>query len=197
MTSSFEIVTSADGTPIAFERAGDGAPVILVGSAFDDRTTVAGLAATLSPDFTAIAYDRRGRGDSGPGAVYSVEREVEDLAALIEHGGGPAAVFGHSSGAALVLEAAACGVAMSAIAVYEAPYVVDDSRPKPAADIFDRVRSLLADGNRDDAVELFLVEAAAGAGPPCPAPAGHPARATHRIRQVTTFSGSAGRPGAA
>ncbi|MEV6906802.1 alpha/beta hydrolase [Amycolatopsis sp. NPDC051071] len=161
MTTSLATVTSADGTPIAFERTGDGTPVILVGGAFNDRTTVAGLAATLSPDFTAIAYDRRGRGDSGPGAVYSVEREVEDLAALIDHVGGSAAVFGHSSGAVLALEAAARGVAMTSLAVYEPPYVVDDSRPKPAADLFDRVRALIADGNRDDAAELFLVEAAA------------------------------------
>src|SRR5690349_9339311 len=123
MTTSFETVTSADGTPIAFDRTGDGTPVILVGGAFNDRTTVAGLAATLSPDFTAIAYDRRGRGDSGPGAVYSVEREVEDLAALIDHVGGSAAVFGHSSGAVLALEAAARGVAMTSLAVYEPPYV--------------------------------------------------------------------------
>ncbi|WP_037303255.1 alpha/beta fold hydrolase [Amycolatopsis orientalis] len=161
MTTSFETVTSADGTPIAFERTGEGTPVILVGGAFNDRTTVAGLAATLATDFTAIAYDRRGRGDSGAGAVYSVEREVEDLAALIDHVGGAAAVFGHSSGAVLALEAAARGVAMTSLAVYEPPYVVDDSRPKPAADIFDRVRALIADGNRDDAAELFLVEAAA------------------------------------
>nr|WP_235096996.1 alpha/beta fold hydrolase [Amycolatopsis decaplanina] len=161
MTTSFETVTSADGTPIAFDRAGEGAPVILVGGAFNDRTTLAGLAATLAPDFTAIAYDRRGRGDSGAGAVYSVEREVEDLAALVEHVGGSAAVFGHSSGAVLGLEAAARGVAMTSLAVYEPPYVVDDSRTRPAADLFDRVRALIADGDRDGAAELFLVEGTA------------------------------------
>lgn len=161
MTTSPETVNSADGTPIAFERTGEGPPVILAGGAFNDRTTVAGLAATLSPDFTAIAYDRRGRGDSGAGAVYSVEREVEDLAALIDHVGGSAAVFGHSSGAVLVLEAAARGVAMTSLAVYEPPYIVDDSRPRPGADLFDRVRALIADGNRDDAAELFLVEGTA------------------------------------
>ncbi|AGM07579.1 alpha/beta fold hydrolase [Amycolatopsis keratiniphila] len=161
MTTSFETVTSADGTPIAFERTGEGTPVILTGGAFNDRTTVAGLAATLAPEHTVIAYDRRGRGDSGAGAVYSVEREVEDLAALIEHVGGSAAVFGHSSGAVLGLEAAARGVAMTKLAVYEPPYVVDDSRERPEADLFDRVRALIADGDRDGAVELFLVEGTA------------------------------------
>jgi pimeloyl-ACP methyl ester carboxylesterase len=161
MTTTLETVTSADGTPIAFERTGGGAPVVLVGGAFNDRTTVAGLATALAPDFTAIAYDRRGRGDSGVGAVYSVEREVEDLAAIIDHVGGSAAVFGHSSGAVLALEAAVRGVPMTSLAVYEPPYIVDDSRPKPAADLFDRVRALIADGKRDDAAELFLTEAAA------------------------------------
>lgn len=161
MTTSFETVTSADGTPIAFDRTGAGTPVVLIGGAFNDRTTVAALAATLAPDFTVLAYDRRGRGDSGAGAVYSVEREVEDLAAVIDHVGGSAAVFGHSSGAVLGLEAAARGVAMTSLAVYEPPYVVDDSRPKPAADLFDRVRALIADGDRDTAVELFLVEGTA------------------------------------
>ncbi|KZB79853.1 alpha/beta fold hydrolase [Amycolatopsis regifaucium] len=161
MTTTLETVTSADGTLIAFERTGEGTPVILVGGAFNDRTTVAGLATTLAPDCTAIAYDRRGRGDSGAGAVYSVEREVEDLAAVIDHVGGSAAVFGHSSGAVLALEAAARGVPMTRLAVYEPPYIVDDSRPKPASDLFDRVRALIADGDRDDAAELFLTEAAA------------------------------------
>ncbi|WP_414942205.1 alpha/beta fold hydrolase [Amycolatopsis sp. cmx-11-51] len=161
MTTSFETVTSADGTSIALDRTGEGTPVVLVGGAFNDRTTVAGLAATLAPDFTVLVYDRRGRGGSGAGAVYSVEREVEDLAAVIDHVGGSAAVFGHSSGAVLGLEAAARGVTMTSLAVYEPPYVVDDSRPKPAADLFDRVRTLIADGDRGAAVELFLVEGTA------------------------------------
>ncbi len=166
MTTSPETVTSADGTTIAFERTGEGAPVILVGGAFNDRATVTGLAKALAPNFTAIAYDRRGRGDSGAGAVYSVELEVEDLAALIDETGGPAAVFGHSSGAVLALEAAARGVPMTRLAVYEPPFIVDDSRPRPGDDLFDRVRALIADGDRDAAAELFLVE---GSGAPAEA----------------------------
>ncbi|HEY3467056.1 MAG TPA: alpha/beta hydrolase, partial [Amycolatopsis sp.] len=103
-------VTSADGTTIFFEQRGTGAPVILVGGAFNDRTTVAALAGVLAPDFTTITYDRRGRGDSGDTAPYAVEREIEDLAALIAQVGGTASVFGHSSGAVLALEAAAAGI---------------------------------------------------------------------------------------
>src|SRR6266508_2492662 len=121
-------VTSADSTTIAYEQTGDGPPVILVGGAFNDRTRVAALAAELAPALTAICYDRRGRGDSGDAAGYAVEREIEDLAALVEHAGGEAAVFGHSSGAILALEAARQGVAMRKLVVYEPPYVMDDSR---------------------------------------------------------------------
>ncbi|MFI9590194.1 alpha/beta fold hydrolase [Nonomuraea sp. NPDC052265] len=109
MQSTLQTVISADGTRIAFESSGDGHPVILVGGAFNDRTTVAALAAALAPGFRAIAHDRRGRGGSGDAPAYAVEREIEDLAALIEHAGGPASLFGHSSRAVLALEAAAYG----------------------------------------------------------------------------------------
>ncbi|GGS64767.1 alpha/beta hydrolase [Planobispora rosea] len=175
MTTAFQTVTSADGTAIAFEAVGGGRPVILVGGAFNDRSTVSGLAAALAPDFTAIAYDRRGRGDSGDNsgassgvssdssgggiAGYAVEREVEDIAALIKHVGGSAAVFGHSSGAILAIEAARTGLPIDALAVYEPPYVVDDSRGRPGADLAERLQALIGQGRRDDAVELFLTEA--------------------------------------
>jgi pimeloyl-ACP methyl ester carboxylesterase len=154
-------VTSADSTTIAFEQTGDGPPVILVGGAFNDRTRVAALAAELAPALTAICYDRRGRGDSGDAAGYAVEREIEDLAALVEHAGGEAAVFGHSSGAILALEAARQGVAMRKLVVYEPPYVMDDSRPRPGADLADRLRALLGQDRRGDAAALFLTEGVA------------------------------------
>jgi pimeloyl-ACP methyl ester carboxylesterase len=154
-----ETVTSSDGTPIAFERTGDGPPVVLVGGAFNDRSTVAALAAALAPRFTAIAYDRRGRGDSGDAGGYTVEREIDDLAALIEHAGGSACVFGHSSGAVLALEAARRGVGIDRLAVYEPAYVVDGSRARPGADLLDRIRALIDEGRRDDAATLFLIEA--------------------------------------
>lgn len=152
-------VTSADGTTLFFEQRGSGAPVILVGGAFNDRTTVAGLAEVLAADFTTIAYDRRGRGDSGDSAEYAVEREIEDIAALIAQVGGSASVFGHSSGAILALEAAAAGLDITRVVAYEPPYTVADRTPS-ADDLVDRVRAALEAGDRDEAVRLFLVEGA-------------------------------------
>lgn len=158
--SDFETVRSADGTTIAFERRGDGPPVILIGGAFNDRTTVTGLAEALAPTYTAVVYDRRGRGDSGvvPPAAAPAAREVEDVAALIEAVGGSAYLFGHSSGAVLALEATR-QLAVPKVAVYEPPYLVDDSRPGPAPDYPDRLRALLTEGRRDEAVTLFQTEA--------------------------------------
>ncbi|SFW91589.1 alpha/beta fold hydrolase [Amycolatopsis australiensis] len=146
-------VTSADGTTIFFERRGSGAPVILVGGAFNDRTTVAGLAEVLAGDFTTITYDRRGRGSSGDAPSYAMEREIEDLAALISHAGGTASVFGHSSGAVLALEAAAAGLPIDRVVAYEPPYATDEH---PRADVLDEVRAQLAAGDRDGAVATFL-----------------------------------------
>jgi pimeloyl-ACP methyl ester carboxylesterase len=130
MNATFETVTSADGTPIAVERKGGGPPVILIGGAFNDRSAVAGLAAAQPPDFTAVTYDRRGRGDSGDSANYAVEREIEDLAAVIAQTGGTAGVFGHSSGAVLALEAAQRGVGIGKLAAYEPTYVIEGTRPR-------------------------------------------------------------------
>jgi pimeloyl-ACP methyl ester carboxylesterase len=157
-------VTSADGTRIAYERRGAGPALILIGGAFNDRSTVAALAGTLT-GLTTITYDRRGRGDSGhaPGDGFAVAREIEDLAALITRAGGSAHLFGHSSGAVLALEAAVAGLPVERLAVYEPPYVVDESRPRPAADLFDRVRAHVEEDHRDEAVTLFLTE---GAGVP-------------------------------
>ncbi len=157
-----ETVRSADGTPIAFERRGEGAPVILIGGAFNDRTTVAGLAGVLADTHTAITYDRRGRGDSGDTPPYEVEREVEDVAALIDRFGGRASLFGHSSGAVLALEVAASGHALDKLVAYEPPFVVE-GRARPGEDLVDRVRARIEAGDRDEAVRLFLVE---GTGTP-------------------------------
>src|SRR6188508_976316 len=97
-------VQSGDGTRIAVESRGDGPPIVLVAGAFNDRHTGAALAEALSARFTVIRYDRRGRGDSGDTPPYAVEREIEDLAAVL---GGRGAVLGYSSGAILALRAAA------------------------------------------------------------------------------------------
>jgi pimeloyl-ACP methyl ester carboxylesterase len=161
VNATFETLTSADGTPIAVQRTGSGRPVILIGGAFNDRSTVAGLAAVLAPHFTAVTYDRRGRGDSGDSARYAVDREIEDLAAVISHAGGIASVFGHSSGAVLALEAAQRGVTISRLAVYEPPYVIDGTRARPGDDLADRIQALIDQDQRDEAVALFLGEAIA------------------------------------
>jgi pimeloyl-ACP methyl ester carboxylesterase len=158
MNATFQTVTSADGTPIAVEKTGGGPPVILVGGAFNDRSTVAGLAAVLAPGFTAVTYDRRGRGDSGDSPAYAVEREIEDLAAVIAHVGGTAGVFGHSSGAILALEAAQHGLAIGKLAAYEPTYVVEGTRPRPAEDLASRLRALIGAGQRDQAAALFLAD---------------------------------------
>ena len=104
-----DTVASADGTVIEFDRYGDGPPVIMTVGAFNTRSQTEPLARALAPRFTALNYDRRGRGDSGDTAPYSVEREIADIAALIEQAGGSASLFGHSSGATLALRAAASG----------------------------------------------------------------------------------------
>jgi pimeloyl-ACP methyl ester carboxylesterase len=106
---------------IAFDQTGKGSPVILVLGAFNTRDTGAPLAAALSAHHTVINYDRRGRGDSGDSAPYAVEREIEDLDVLVRHAGGSAAVFGFSSGAALALAAAAHGLAITKLALFELP----------------------------------------------------------------------------
>jgi pimeloyl-ACP methyl ester carboxylesterase len=151
-------VLSRDGTEIAYERFGDGSPVILVVGAFNDRTTGAPLAEFLAPDFTVFTYDRRGRGDSGDNAPYSVQREIEDLDALIGTAGGSAAVFGFSSGAVLALKAVAHGLAITRLVLYDAPFEVEGRRPEPRPDHAAQVAALVDAGRRDDAVEYFQTQ---------------------------------------
>jgi len=149
-------VASNDGTAIAFDRSGEGPPLVLVGGALSDRAAAGSLAEALAPRFTVIAYDRRGRGDSGDTAPYAVEREIEDLEALVAEAGGSAFVFGHSSGAALALEAAARGLPITKLALYEPPFIVDDGHEPLADDYVERLTELAASGRRGDAVEYFL-----------------------------------------
>src|SRR4051812_419359 len=104
-----EKVQSADGTTLAYDRRGEGPALVMVPGAFCDRMSFRSLAACLEPDFTVYLYDRRGRGDSSDVDAYAIEREVEDLEAVVSATSGAACVFGHSSGAALALEAAAAG----------------------------------------------------------------------------------------
>jgi len=147
-------VISADGTSIAFDQTGQGPAVILVASALADRSDAAKLAGLLAERFTVINYDRRGRGDSGDTKPYAVEREVEDLEALIEAAGGSAFMFGSSSGSVLALRGAASGLNVKKLAVYEPPFRVDDA-PLPA-DFQSRLNELLAADRRGDAVKYFM-----------------------------------------
>jgi pimeloyl-ACP methyl ester carboxylesterase len=149
-------VTSKDGTSIAYDRQGNGPAVILVGGAFVDRSENAPLATELAERFTVYNYDRRGRGQSGDTLPYAVEREVEDLEALIAEAGGSAHLYGVSSGGALVLEAAAAGVAADRLAVYEVPYNMADDGPRQQREYVERLQALLAEGRRGDAAELFM-----------------------------------------
>jgi pimeloyl-ACP methyl ester carboxylesterase len=154
-----EKTTSVDGTPIAYESVGDGPPLILVGGAWNTRQSAAELAERLTGDFTVYTYDRRGRGDSGDTPPYAVEREIEDLEAVIEAAGGSAALFGHSSGAALAIETTARGLSVSKLAVYEPPYIVDDSRPPLPRDYIEHLEALVAAGKRREVVRYFMTEA--------------------------------------
>jgi pimeloyl-ACP methyl ester carboxylesterase len=149
-------VKSRDGTPIAYDRQGDGPPLILVGGGATDRSENAPLAAELAGRFTVFNYDRRGRGASGDTQPYALEREIEDLSALIDAAGGASFLHGVSSGGALVLEAAAAGVSAPRLAVYEVPYQLDDDAPRRHAEYVADVEALLAEGRRGDAFARFM-----------------------------------------
>src|SRR5438445_9691955 len=148
-------VHSADGTKIAFDQTGQGPPVILIVGAFNDRSTGAPLAEALESQLTVLNYDRRGRGASGDTQPYAVEREVEDLEALIRQAGGAARVFGYSSGAHLALAAAAHGLDIAKLAIYDAPFIVGDDVPRPPKDIAVQLAKLIRSNRRGDAVELY------------------------------------------
>lgn len=151
-----QTVQSADGTTIAYEQAGSGVPLVIVGGALNNRQSAVALVAPLAGDFTVITYDRRGRGDSTDTPPYAVDREIEDLRALADAAGGPVHLYGHSSGAILCLEAAAAGVPVRRIAVYEPPYFTHHVRDEPWEVFANRVKVLADTGHGDDAVEAFM-----------------------------------------
>ena len=152
-----DYVTSRDETKIAYERSGSGPPVVLIASALADRGDAKLLARHLSQHFTVLNYDRRGRGSSGDTAPYQVAREVEDIDALIEAAGGSASAFGSSSGAVLALDAAnALGEKVTRLALFEPPFIVDDTRPPITADDVRPVEESTSAGRRDEAVKDFL-----------------------------------------
>jgi pimeloyl-ACP methyl ester carboxylesterase len=149
---------SADGTVIAYDRTGDGPPLVVAVGAFCDRKTFSPPAG-LTARFAVYTFDRRGRGDSGDTPPYAPARELEDFAAVAEAAGGGSAVYayGHSSGASLVLRAAALGVPLVKVVAYEAPFFAADSR-QLAEDPVSHITGLVAAGRRDEAVRYWMTD---------------------------------------
>ncbi|WP_326565628.1 alpha/beta hydrolase [Amycolatopsis rhabdoformis] len=149
---------STDGTTLGYTRIGTGPALVLVDGAMCYRgsTPNDAIAKELAGRFTVFTYDRRGRGESGNTLPYSVEREVEDLAAIVKEAGGEAGLFGISSGAVLALEAAHRGVPVNRVAVYEPPFVVDGTREALTAGYTAKLEKAVADGNSGEAVRLFM-----------------------------------------
>jgi pimeloyl-ACP methyl ester carboxylesterase len=156
-STTARVVTSRDGTLIAYEHAGTGPPLILVDAALHYRqfSSFGGLIRLLAPDFTVYHYDRRGRGASTDIQPYDIEREVEDLAAVVDQAGGSAFVYGFSSGGLLALHAAAHGLAIPRLALLEPPIATDKDRPEQAA-FTAKIEELLAAGRREAAVSYVL-----------------------------------------
>jgi pimeloyl-ACP methyl ester carboxylesterase len=151
-------VISKDGTQIAFTQMGQGPAVILVDGELTYRALGASLALAelLATDFTVYAYDRRGRGESTDTPPYAVQREIEDIEALINGAGGSACVYGVSAGAALALEAAPSLPGIKKLGLSDASFIVDDSRPPRPADFIAQLDALIAANKRGDAVKMFL-----------------------------------------
>ena len=151
-------VISQDGSRIAYDRSGEGPAVILVGGALSYRkfSKMEEIAAALGEHCTVINYDRRGRGDSTANGSFALEREIEDLAAIIEAEGGRASLWGWSSGGALALRAAAAGIGVERVSVYEVPFMVQPDLPRPTRDYAERLDDLIAAGDRDGAVKHFM-----------------------------------------
>jgi pimeloyl-ACP methyl ester carboxylesterase len=162
MNTELRTVTSRDGTTIAFDQLGNGPAIILVTGALGTRSHAMpnSMADILSKQFTAIDYDRRGRGDSGDTPPYAVQREIEDIEALINAAGGSAFLFGNSSGAVLALETArALPDRVKKLALYEPPFIIDDSRLPLPNDYVEQLNAAIAAGLPGDAVEIFMTKA--------------------------------------
>ena len=152
-----EYATSADGTKIAFDRSGTGPPVVVIAPALADHADAKRLARHLAERFTVFNYDRRGRGESGRPGRPDVDREVEDVAAVIDSAGGSASLFGSSSGAILALDAAQMlGDRVNRIALFEPPFIVDDTRAPVTPGDIRRIEQHLAAGREGDAVRDFM-----------------------------------------
>ena len=152
-------VTSKDGTQIAYDKTGQGPAVIVVDGALNYRafSLSAPIAKQLAKTFTVYTYDRRGRGDSGDTLPYATKREIEDLDVLADAAGGHVCIIGLSSGAILALEAVKrLGSKIEKLALYEAPMILDDSRPPLGKPMLEETKRLIATGKRDEAMKLFM-----------------------------------------
>jgi pimeloyl-ACP methyl ester carboxylesterase len=153
------VVRSKDGTQIAYEHRGDGPAFLVVGGALNTRMSgsKADLVDLVAPELSVYCYDRRGRGDSGDTLPYTVEREIEDIEALVDEAGGVASLYGHSSGGCLALEAAVVlGTKVSKVAIYEAPYNDDPVAQQAWGEYIKGLNEALAEDRRGDAVALFM-----------------------------------------
>lgn len=150
--------TSDDGTTIAYSKLGSGPPLILVDGAFCYRENgpASQLAPLLAEHFTVFAYDRRGRGASGDAPLYSIDHEVEDLRSLVKEAGGSAVAVGISSGGALALQAAARGVRLKGLVLYEPPFIEEDGHPRSYDAQKRRLHEFVSAGDRAGAVRFFL-----------------------------------------
>ncbi len=150
-------VTSKDGTSIDIERTGEGPPVVLVTGGSVDRNSNAPLAKELAGSFSVFNYDRRGRGSSTDTPPYAIEREIEDIEAVIAGAGGSGYLYGSSSGAALAMYAAASGLPVTKLALWEPPFIIDESK-RPPTDQVERYEEMVAEDRRGDAVEYFMTK---------------------------------------
>jgi len=168
-----EFAKSADGTRIAWQSGGTGPVLVVVNGALSDHTSTDALRPLLEPHFTVVGFDRRGRGASGDTHPYSLEREVQDVAAVVAANGSGALLFGHSSGAVLALEAVMRGVPIARLAVNEPPYILPGTRPVPPAETNGQLALLAKADDRAGMVELFLRDVV-----------GLPAAAVKQMRQT-------------
>jgi pimeloyl-ACP methyl ester carboxylesterase len=172
-------VKSKDGTVIAYEKSGHGPAVVIVGGVLGDRSQQAPVADLLAKEFTVFNFDRRGHGESEDKPPYAIEREIEDIDAVLDAAGGSAFVYGTSGPGVLALHAASAapGTKMKRLAIWEPPFIVDSSRPKVRSDYKAELESRLAQGRRGDMVELFFTDAV-----------GMPAQFVAQMRQAPWWS---------
>jgi pimeloyl-ACP methyl ester carboxylesterase len=159
--NAMQYVTSKDGTRIAYEQSGQGPALVMVCGVLGDHHQHMGLAQLLASHFTVYNIDRRGHGESGSTEPYAVEREIEDIDALITEVGGSAFVYGSSGPGVLSMYAVAAGLSpkMKKLAVWEPPYILEGTRPSVPQDYMEQLAQMLREGRKGDMIELFLTKA--------------------------------------